>query len=511
MDGLTFHKLLKLLDRKYKNAVLNRLSAEGNILYLSLYKGGEACVLSFSAAPPPAFAKVPIAVGESSGALKAVTGSVITAFEGRSYDRLGYVRLNRRKPSGKTDNFTLVLEPMGKHANAFLLNAEGMIQFNLTFKSIDPDRDIGVGKVYIPPKANKIYSLDNPSPHAGFSEYLGFYPPTAKIADAMAQNLGFEKTIDLLKEELSEGSRFYLDKAGRLFPFQDCDSSLEEIEFENFTPAARQSAGDEKFILDKLLGFYKKGLAHYKSTEKKLEEELTGALNWETVRQEAELIKANIYTIKGKGIYNLVSYGENGEEITAYSFNSDKTTQGYMEELFKKMGKLRRSIPHLKKRLEEVTQLGNAAREQIYFIEKAAPTELKEIFQLLNKDKMVSKVSKQEFHRFEHGNSVIYVGKNSASNYKLVFRFANQNDIWLHARNIPSAHVIIRTDGARAGEETILYAASLAAYFSKGSAEKSVEIDYTLRKYVKKPPNTPPGYVTYTNFKTLNAAPNSPF
>jgi predicted ribosome quality control (RQC) complex YloA/Tae2 family protein len=509
MDGLSFHKLLKLLDRKYKNAVLNRLSAEGSAIYLSLYKDGAASVLSFSAANPPTFAKVSVAIGESAGALKALAGSVITAFEGRSYDRLGYIRLNRRKPSGKTDCFTLVLEPMGRHANAFLLNSAGMILFNLTVKSIDSDRDIGVGKIYLPPKVNKIFSLDKLAQGVSFLEYLGFYPATAKIADSMAQTAGFEKTVEYLKEELNNGCRFYRDTAGRLFPFQDTNSSLEEIEFERLAQvSANKGGGDERFISEKLLRFYAKGLARYESAGRKLAEELSAALGWENVRGEAELVKANIYNIKGKGMYNLVHYGEREKEMKPYFYNSDKPPLKYMEELFKKAGKLRRSIPHINKRLAEVTQLEHAAREQIYFIGKADPSELKEIFQILNKDRG-GKVSKQDFHRFEYNDSVIYIGKNSASNHRLVFRFAKQDDIWLHAHNIPSAHVIIRTDGGRVREDTILFAAGLAAHFSKNSGEKSVEVDYTLRKYVKKPPNTPPGYVTYTHYKTVKVAPNN--
>jgi predicted ribosome quality control (RQC) complex YloA/Tae2 family protein len=508
MDGLTFHKLLKLLDGKYKNAVLNRLSAEGNSLYLTLYKDGIADVLAFSAVQPPTLLKVPVAIGESFGALKAVTGSTVTGIDGRNYDRLGFIHLKKRKPSGKMDDFMLVLEPMGKHANAFLLNEAGMIQFNLTVKSIDPDRDIGVGKRYIPPKINKRYSLDKPE-KGDFSEYVGFYPPTAKIANTMAAESGFEKTAAYLTHELNNGKLFYHDAAGRIFPFQDKQNSFTEIEFDELTAATQKRERGESAIYDRLLKFYLKSLKRYEDIGKKLEDEAAAALKWEKVLAEAELIKANLYQIKEKGVYNLISYGENGEATKEYHYNSDKPPQKYMEDLFKRAGKLRRSIPHIESRLAEIVQLERAAGEQIYFIEKATPTELKELFQLLNQNEKSAgnKVSRNEFLTFEYSNAVIYMGKNSASNYKLVFRFANQNDTWLHAHNIPSAHAIIRTDGGRTGEDVIRYAAGLVARYSKTGNEKSVEVDYTLRKHVKKPKNTPPGFVTYTHYKTMNIAP----
>ncbi|MDR2400113.1 MAG: NFACT RNA binding domain-containing protein [Deferribacteraceae bacterium] len=510
MDGLTFHKILKLLDRRYRNAVLNRLSVEGSTLYLSLYKDGEACALSFCASQPPALAKVPVAIGETAGALKSVTGSIITAIEGRNYDRLGFIRLNKRKPSGKTESFTIVLEPMGKHANAFLLNSEGMIQFNLTVKSIDSDRDIGVGKNYLPPKINKKYSLDKPLQGVSFLEYLGFYPPTAKIADTMVQMSGFENTVARLIKELNNGGVFYKDRDGRIFPFQDTNAFLAAVEFEKLAQTARKG-GEQKYIAEKVRNFYLKGAAHYAKAGKRLKEELAAAGDWEKVQAEAELIKANIYKINGKGIYNLVHYGEDGEDARQYRYDSEKPPLKYMEELFKKCGKLRRSIPHLEKRIAEVTQLEHAAEEQLYYIETAEAAELKEVFQLLKKDKTPnSKITKQEFHKFSYNGANIFIGKNSTSNYKLVFRFANQGDIWLHAHNIPSAHAVIRMEQGRAGKDIILYAAALVAYFSKHSGENSVEVDYTLRKYVKKPQNTPPGYVTYTCYKTVNVSPVKP-
>jgi predicted ribosome quality control (RQC) complex YloA/Tae2 family protein len=507
MDGLTFHKLLKLLDGRYKNAVLNRLSAEGNTLYLTLYKDGATEVLAFSAVQPPTLLKVPIAVGDSFGALKAVTGSAVAGIDGRNYDRLGFVRLKKRKPSGKMDDFSLVLEPMGKHANAFLLNEAGMIQFNLTVKSIDPDRDIGVGKLYIPPKINKKYSLDKPKDGVGFSEYVGFYPPTAKIADKMTAESGFEKAVAYLTHELNNGKLFYHDAAGRIFPFQD--GTFAEIEFDELTAAPQKKERGESAVYDRLMKFYHKSLKRCEDIRKKLEEETAAALSWKKVLEEAELIKANLYQMKEKGVY--VFYGEDGEKRKEYHYNSDKPPQKYMEELFKRAGKLRRSIPHIEGRLAEIIQLERAAGEQIYFIEKAAPAELKELFQLLNQNEKSAgnKVSRNEFLVFEYNNAAVYIGKNSASNYKLVFRFANQNDIWLHAHNIPSAHAIIRTDGGRVGDDVIRYAAALVARYSRANTEKSVEVDYTLRKHVKKPKNSPPGFVTYTHYKTVNVVPQT--
>ena len=97
--------------------------------------------------------------------------------------------------------------------------------------------------------------------------------------------------------------------------------------------------------------------------------------------------------------------------------------------------------------------------------------------------------------------TVIEVGKNSLQNDRLTLH-ARGGETWLHAQGIPGSHVLIRTE-SEPSDETLLYAAKLAAYFSKGRNHPQLPVDYTRRKYVKKSANAPAGLVTYTNFKTL--------
>ena len=103
--------------------------------------------------------------------------------------------------------------------------------------------------------------------------------------------------------------------------------------------------------------------------------------------------------------------------------------------------------------------------------------------------------------------TVIEVGKNSIQNDRLTLH-ARGNETWLHAQGIPGSHVIVHTE-QEPSDATLLYAAKLAAYFSKGRNHPALPVDYTLRKYVKKSSNSPAGLVTYTNFKTLLVG-NSP-
>ena len=57
-------------------------------------------------------------------------------------------------------------------------------------------------------------------------------------------------------------------------------------------------------------------------------------------------------------------------------------------------------------------------------------------------------------------------------------------------------------------ERTYVQAASLAAYYSKARSSKSVPVDYTEVKYVKKPSGAKPGMVIYTDYNTIYADPD---
>lgn len=96
----------------------------------------------------------------------------------------------------------------------------------------------------------------------------------------------------------------------------------------------------------------------------------------------------------------------------------------------------------------------------------------------------------------------IYVGKNNYQNEELTFKTAVGTDMWFHAKQMPGSHVIVRTEGAQElPDSTYEEAARLAAYYSSGKDAPKVEIDYTLRKNLKKPPKAKPGFVIYhTNY-----------
>ena len=117
------------------------------------------------------------------------------------------------------------------------------------------------------------------------------------------------------------------------------------------------------------------------------------------------------------------------------------------------------------------------------------------------------KIPASKPHHFVSDDGVdIYVGKNNVQNDRLTGAALGE-EFWLHAKDMPGSHVIVKS--AAPSDRTLLQAAQLAATFSKGSQADKVPVDYTRRKYVKKPGGAKPGFVIYTHQQTLFVSPDA--
>lgn len=105
---------------------------------------------------------------------------------------------------------------------------------------------------------------------------------------------------------------------------------------------------------------------------------------------------------------------------------------------------------------------------------------------------------------------VALVGTSAKGNARVTFELAGQQDVWLHARQMPGAHVIVRTGGRDLPARVLARAAGLAAHFSRGRGAGRVPVDWTLRKYVRKIRGGPAGLVSYVQERTLDVAPRAP-
>ena len=122
----------------------------------------------------------------------------------------------------------------------------------------------------------------------------------------------------------------------------------------------------------------------------------------------------------------------------------------------------------------------------------------------VGKKKGERKMVSHPLHYVSSDGFDLYVGKNNYQNDELTFKFANGNDWWFHSKKFPGSHVIMKTGGIESDkipDRAFNEAGALAAYYSKGRGQSKVEIDYVLKREVKKPAGSKPGFVVYyTNY-----------
>jgi predicted ribosome quality control (RQC) complex YloA/Tae2 family protein len=102
------------------------------------------------------------------------------------------------------------------------------------------------------------------------------------------------------------------------------------------------------------------------------------------------------------------------------------------------------------------------------------------------------------------------VGRTREDNDRLTFRHASLGDVWLHARSVPGSHVVLRwSDEGAPPARDLEEAATLAAWHSKARSSGTVAVDWTRRRYVRKPRGAPPGRVSILQAKTVFVSPDA--
>lgn len=238
-----------------------------------------------------------------------------------------------------------------------------------------------------------------------------------------------------------------------------------------------------------------------------------------------ELITANIYAIpKNTKKVSLLNYYSEAEEYMDIPLDSNLTPQENAQRYYKKYAKAKSTFAFTTKQLEETRKELDYLESVLQLLDNCITlAEIDEVRQELTeqgymnlKRKMKSgrKASNRrpeisEPLRFKSSDGFnILVGKNNKQNDYLTLKFAQSNDIWLHTKNIPGSHVIIKRDGQDIPAKTLEEAAVLAAWHSKARLSSNVSIDYTAVKSVSKPSGARPGMVVYVNHKTAVVSPD---
>ena len=335
----------------------------------------------------------------------------------------------------------------------------------------------------------------------------------------------YQSIIDFIENNNEQPS--VVKSNEKLIDFYFCDYksvSGEKIFFDRLTQAEtyffdnKQNLRTFNELKNKLLSTVNSKL---KKEQKKLQiiaEKELACEDAENQRRKGELIIANIYKIKrgDKSVTVDDYYNDNAPLIIALDeqLSANENAQKYFKKYTKLKNTLKAIAPQKEQAEYECEYLKSVVAElesartvnDLIFVEE----ELKQGGYVKSNEKI--KVSKKddkiEYRFFEYNGYKIIAGKNNLQNDKLTAS-AKPSDLWLHTKDYHSAHVIIPNATSHLPDEILLLAAEICAYYSEAKNGDKVPVDYTQKKYVKKPPKSKYGAVIYTDFKTVYVTPNA--
>lgn len=473
---------------------------------------------------------------------KHLDGAILEDIQQIENDRVVHFTFSKRDELGDLQNIVLIVELMGRHSTIVLLNKQ-------TGKILDAIKHIGhsqntyrsilPGSQYIePPKQAQL------DPFHAEKEYVFKILSTAETLDGKYlqqhfQGLGRDTAAELAfrllespNEKMTVWTNFWQDIQKNLTPTLGLKNKKEFFAplifktFEQSTTYPNLSALLDAFYGEKAEKDRVKQLGNdlirkvdneIKRNQTKLEKRektLRDSENAEEFRRDGELLTTFMAQVpRGAKMVELQNYYEDNAPITI-KLNPALTPNQNAQKYFQKYQKLKNAVKLIYDQIAE-------AKDEIAYLESilaqleiAGPMDIEVIKEELVasgylKQKRSKKNRRQAASKPEHfiasDGTEILVGKNNLQNDQLTLKQARKTDIWLHAKNIPGSHVIIKND--QPSEETLTEAAELAAYFSKFRQSAQVPVDYVAVKHVHKPNGAKPGFVIYENQKTLFVTP----
>ncbi len=461
-----------------------------------------------------------------------------------SLERVAELHFSAANEMGDTELYRLVCELIGNKANVILLRENSKIIDALKHSDVEnAKRLILPGADYEYPEReekqnpltestdNVLEGLSANTPElwrALLSRAEGLSPLVCREIEFKAQALGLERAYNEIASSLKNGGKLCLiskpDGTPFEFSFTHISQYGEDFKTKEFPSPSElldsfysakennarvNSAANEVIRLVKNL---------YNRTEKRLGlrlAELKKCENREHLRIYGELIKANLYRLNaGDTVARVENYYDENLSLLEIPLNPALSPAKNAEKYFKEYKKTYSAA-------EALTKLTQKDREELKYFDSVlqnlslctSVAEIREIKEELTLEGYIKRplqkgvkkkntVSKPLEYTSDEGYKIL-VGKNNLQNDYLTTRLAAKNDLWFHTKDIAGSHVIVMCGGKEVSEETLLFAATLAAKNSKAKESSNIPVDYTPVKFVKKPNGAKAGMVIYTTNRTI--------
>ncbi|EMW6306239.1 fibronectin/fibrinogen-binding protein [Enterococcus faecium] len=476
---------------------------------------------------------------------KYLDGAILESIEQIENDRVIHFHFAKRNELGDLQNIILIVELMGRHSTIVLVNQE-------TGKILDAIKHIGSsqntyrsllpGVEYIAPPKQEVLNPFSSDKEKIFQR-LSQTELEPKAIQYQFQGIGFDTAQELTKRLLERPNE-------KMVVWDEFFSSIinhpdptfyETTNKDFFTPIVYQVFSEQASAvttyptLSQLLDSYyhekvekdrakqqggelirkiENELKRNKNKLKKREQTLKESENAENYRRDGELLTTFLTQVpRGAKEVVLPNYYEEDRPIKI-ALDPALTPNQNAQKYFHRYQKLKNAVKLIGEQIQEAKDEIQYLESVLSQLEIAGPMDIEAIKEELTAEgylkkktqkKQKKKKPSQPDQYFSSDGTLILVGKNNLQNDQLTMKTAKKTDYWLHAKNIPGSHVIIKSD--QPSDETITEAAELAAYFSKYRYSAQVPVDLVQVKHIRKPNGAKPGYVIYENQKTVIVTP----
>ncbi|TXL67625.1 fibronectin/fibrinogen-binding protein [Cerasibacillus terrae] len=477
---------------------------------------------------------------------KYLTNAIIKQIEQVGMERVIRLSLETRNELGDLTSFQIVFELMGRHSNFMLVDNRGIILDSMKHisQALNRYRTILPGSTYqLPPSQHKanpltiteedfIKKLDFNAGkmHMQMVQTLeGISPVIAKeivhqanLGNAESYKIAFTNFQQQLLHRKYEPTIYHMKKEDfHVIPMTYIDgekvtfTSVNEMLDSYYSGRAerervQQRARDLYRLIKNEKDKNERKLIKHQKTIKKADQR-------DKYQKLGELLTAHLHLVsKGDTVVTVIDYYDPHQKEMDIPLDSNKTPSENAQFYFNKYQKLKKSKVIITKEIARTKTEIIYLEQLLQQIEVASEQDIEEIREELREEGYLKqrntnkKKKKKENPKLEQfiatDGTEILVGKNNKQNEYLTNKVAHRNDIWLHTKDIPGSHVVIRSH--EPSEETLVEAAQLAAYFSKAQQSSTVPVDYTQIRHVHKPKGAKPGFVTYEQQKTVYVTPS---
>lgn len=532
IDGISVNKIKDELKKDLLGKKINKIT-KNTETSLSIFFGKLELVFSCNPTFPICYIStskegvLENSTGLAANMRKHLLNAMLTDVEQLGFDRILVFKFSRINELGEIKNYSIIFEIMGKYSNFILVDDENNIIDLLKRFSLEENRlramfpGLKYEQPVIDEKKSPLEIKENKFNQ--FLEEKSILKNIEGVGKLTVSNIkNYAEFKNILDSSIApkiylNNKRIVLGTVLNIVPKEKYDNVLEFDSFKeaiNYYISTENLSSSFETLKTRLLDNINKKIKKNNKILAILKAEVEEKKDFEKYKEFGDILASVIYSVK-RGMTSIKAYDFYNNKEIEIALEPQLSPQENLEKTYKKYNKLKRGMEANKRRNLEINEELDYLNSVRLFIDSSADTNNLKLIQeeliaqgylkLQQKKGNRKKVNKEiGYGVIEFENYRILYGRNNIENDNLTFKVAEKNDIWLHSKNIPGSHVIIKASIVT--DEMILKGAEVASFFSKSNVGDKISVDYTQKRYINKPKGGKPGFVTYINEKNIVVA-----